>query len=198
MYNPSAFLISAAALTSIFSFFFGGYYQERDKTYALWLKVVAYGQDSSTEDEISTICSKVESRERLLRQAKGLLAIILITLIAQYVVFQYYSYPYVSPYSEAFTPEAYHTYRWYNTIIGIIILINCLEMLYIRIAVDRDKKFPYLKLRKRVSGQERLSEIWRALGCRELKLPEHERQRIPEKFYQDLENAGEIEPPPET
>jgi hypothetical protein len=191
MYNPSAFLIASAALTSIFSFFFGGYYQNRDNVYALWVRVVAYGADfSSEEEEARAICGELESKERLLKQAKGLLAIIVITLIAEFLVFQVYSFPYVSPLSPKFSHEAYHNYRWYNTIIGIIILINCLEMLYIRVAVDYSPKFPFFRLRKRVSGQERLSAIWRTLGCKDLKLPEFDKMRIPTRFYKDLENEN--------
>jgi hypothetical protein len=36
MYRPGAFLISTAALTSIFSFFFGGYYRERERAYRFY------------------------------------------------------------------------------------------------------------------------------------------------------------------
>ena len=62
MYKPSAFLITAAALTSIFSFFFGGYYKERERAYWFWLTIVAYGKELTSEDE------KIESFKRFWAQ----------------------------------------------------------------------------------------------------------------------------------
>lgn len=53
MYKPGAFLISSAALTSIFSFFFGGYYRERERAYRLWLMFVAYGKKMPSDPEYS-------------------------------------------------------------------------------------------------------------------------------------------------
>ena len=73
MYNPGPFLISSAALTSIFSFFFGGYFRERERAYRLWLMVVAYGKEIPSEKERIDICSELESRDRMFYQAKGLL-----------------------------------------------------------------------------------------------------------------------------
>ena len=111
MYEPGAFLISSAALTSIFSFFFGGYFRERERAYRLW----------------------------------------------------------------------------FNTIIGFIVMINCLELLYVRVAVDRTEKFPFFRIRNRVTGQERLSKIWMILGCSKLKTPEYAQNKIPRKFYDNKE-----------
>jgi hypothetical protein len=51
MYKPTAFLISAAALTSIFSFSFGGYYKARERAYWFWLTIVAYGKEIVSKDE---------------------------------------------------------------------------------------------------------------------------------------------------
>ena len=65
MYKPGAFLISSAALTSIFSFFFGGYYRERELAYRLWLMFVAYGKEIPSDDEKLDICSELESRDRM-------------------------------------------------------------------------------------------------------------------------------------
>ena len=69
MYKPAAFLISSAALTSIFSFFFGGYFRERERAYRLWLMIVAYGKEIPTEREKINICSELESRDRMFYQA---------------------------------------------------------------------------------------------------------------------------------
>ena len=162
MYNPSPFLISTAALTSIFSFFFGGYFHERQKAYRLWIQYRAYGVERMTDQEKKILCSELEAKERVFRQAKGLLKILLFTLCIEFVVFQFYSWEYIMLNSPFYMPDAFHTYVWYNTIIGIIVLINCIEMLYIKVAVSRLNRFPYIKFRHRVTGQDRLSMLWRA------------------------------------
>jgi hypothetical protein len=187
VYKPSAFLISSAALTSIFSFFFGGYYREREIAYRYWLKVVAYGKETLSEDEKIDLCAELESRDRMFYQAKGLLGILLLTIALSYLVFQFYSFHYIFKYSPFYESSAFTDYRWYNTIIGLIVMINCLELLYIRVAVDRIKGFPYVKFRKRVTGQDRLSKVWMILGCSGLKTPEYAQNRIPRKFYENQE-----------
>jgi hypothetical protein len=58
MYEPGAFLISSAALTSIFSFFFGTYFRERERAYRLWLMIVAYGKEIPSKNEKIDICSE--------------------------------------------------------------------------------------------------------------------------------------------
>jgi hypothetical protein len=55
-------LTSSAALTSIFSFFFGGYFLERESADRLWLMFVAYGKELTSVDEKIDICSELESR----------------------------------------------------------------------------------------------------------------------------------------
>ena len=187
MYKPAAFLISSAALTSIFSFFFGGYFRERERAYRLWLMIVAYGKEISSEEERVDICSELESRDRMFYQAKGLLGILLLTIGLAYLVFQIYSFRYIFPSSPLYQPGAFTDYIWFNTIIGFIVMINCLELLYIRVAVDRIKKFPFFKIRKRVTGQDRLSKIWMILGCSKLKTPEYSQNKIPKTFYDNQE-----------
>ncbi len=183
MYKPAAFLISSAALTSIFSFFFGGYFRERERAYRLWLMIVAYDKEIPTKRERINICSELESRDRMFYQAKGLLGILLLTIGLSYLIFQFYSFCYIFPSCPLYQPGAFTDYRWYNTIIGFIVMINCLELLYIRIAVDRTEKFPFFRIRQRVTGQDRLSKIWMILGCSELKTPEYSQNRIPRTFY---------------
>lgn len=183
MYKPAAFLISSAALTSIFSFFFGGYFRERERAYRLWLMIVAYDKEIPTKRERINICSELESRDRMFYQAKGLLGILLFTIGLSYLIFQFYSFCYIFPSCPFYEPGAFTDYRWYNTIIGFIVMINCLELLYIRIAVDRTEKFPFFRIRQRVTGQDRLSKIWMILGCSELKTPEYSQNRIPRTFY---------------
>ena len=95
MYRPGAFLISSAALTSIFSFFFGGYYRERERAYRLWLMFVAYGKEPPPDDEKIDICSELESRDRMFYQAKGLLGILLLTIGLSYLIFQIYSFYFI-------------------------------------------------------------------------------------------------------
>ena len=187
MYKPAAFLISSAALTSIFSFFFGGYFRERERAYRLWLMIVAYGKEIPSEEERIDICSELESRDRMFYQAKGLLGILLLTIGLAYLVFQIYSFRYIFPSSPLYQPGAFTDYIWFNTIIGFIVMINCLELLYIRVAVDRIKKFPFFKIRKRVTGQDRLSKIWMILGCSKLKTPEYSQNKIPKTFYDNQE-----------
>jgi hypothetical protein len=89
MYNPSPFLISTAALTSIFSFFFGGYFREREKAYRYWIRYNAYKPCESTDVEKRDLCAEFESKERVFRQAKGILKVLLLTLIAEFVIFQF-------------------------------------------------------------------------------------------------------------
>ena len=187
MYNPGPFLISSAALTSIFSFFFGGYFRERERAYRLWLMIVAYGKEIPSEKERIDICSELESRDRMFYQAKGLLGILLLTIGLAYLVFQIYSFCYIFPSFFLYQPGALTDYLWFNTIIGFIVMINCLELLYIRVAVDRTEKFPFIRIRHRVTGQERLSKIWMILGCSKLKTPEYSQNKIPRKFYDNQE-----------
>ena len=187
MYNPGAFLISSAALTSIFSFFFGGYFRERERAYRLWLMFVAYGKEIPSENEKIDICSELESRDRMFYQAKGLLGILLLTIALAYLVFQIYSFYYIFKSSSLYQPGAFTEYVWFNTIIGFIVMINCLELLYIRVAVDRTDKFPFFRIRHRVTGQERLSKVWMILGCSKLKTSEYAQNKIPRKFYDNQE-----------
>ncbi len=187
MYRPAAFLISSAALTSIFSFFFGGYFRERERAYRLWLMIVAYGKEIPSGKERIDICSELESRDRMFYQAKGLLGILLLTIGLAYLVFQVYSFRYILPSSSFYQPGAFTDYLWFNTIIGFIVMINCLELLYIRVAVDRIDKFPFFKIRQRVTGQDRLSKIWMLLGCSKLKTPEYSQNKIPKTFYDNQE-----------
>jgi len=187
MYRPGAFLISSAALTSIFSFFFGGYYRERERAYRLWLMFVAYGKELPSDDEKIDICSELESRDRMFYQAKGLLGILLFTIGLSYLIFQIYSFYFIFRSSPFYDPSAFSEYLWFNTLIGFIVMINCMELLYIRLAVDRIKKFPFFKIRARVTGQERLSKVWMVLGCSKLKTPEYSQNKIPKKFYDNQE-----------
>jgi len=187
MYKPAAFLISSAALTSIFSFFFGGYFRERERAYRLWLMIVAYGKEIPSEEERVDICSELESRDRMFYQAKGLLGILLLTIGLAYLVFQIYSFRYIFQSSSLYQPGAFTDYIWFNTIIGFIVMINCLELLYIRVAVDRTEKFPFFRIRQRVTGQDRLSKIWMILECSKLKTPEYSQNKIPRKFYDNQE-----------
>ena len=183
MYDPAPFLISITALTSIFSFFFGGYYHEREKAYRFWLKYVAYRKELPAEDDCIEICAELEARDRMFFQAKGLLTILLLTIILAFVVFQVYSLPYVMKTGSLYEPSALRTYLCFNAIIGCIVMINCLELLYIRVAVEKKESFPYFSLRKRILGQERLSKVWMILGCSRLKSAEYNAQRIPKNFY---------------
>lgn len=183
MYKPSAFLISAAALTSIFSFFFGGYYKERARAYWFWLTIVAYGKKIESQDEKIDLCAELESRNRMFYQLKGILGILLLTIAISYLVFQLYSFNYILKFSSHYDPDAYTEYVWYNTIIGVIVMINCLELLYIRVAVERKANFPYFFIRPRVTGMDRLSKVWMVVGCSQLKTPQYNKNRIPREFY---------------
>jgi hypothetical protein len=187
MYKPGAFLISSAALTSIFSFFFGGYYRERERAYRLWLMFVAYGKELTSKDEKLDICSELESRDRMFYQAKGLLGILLLTIGLSYLIFQIYSFCFIFRTSPYYDPSAFAEYLWFNTLIGFIVMINCIELLYIRVALDRINKFPFFKIRPRVTGQDRLSKVWMVLGCSKLKTPEYSQNKIPKKFYGNQE-----------
>ncbi|MEN8258789.1 MAG: hypothetical protein ABFS09_13080 [Thermodesulfobacteriota bacterium] len=188
MYDPAAFLISITALTSIFSFFFGGYYHEREKAYRFWLKFVAYEKEMPAEDEAIDICTELESRDRMFYQAKGLLTILLLTIVLAFIVFQFYSFQYILKSSPLYEAGALRTYLCFNAIVGSIVMINCLELLYIRVAIEKKESFPYFILRKRILGQERLSKVWMLLGCSKLKSAEYNAHRIPKNFYdnQDL------------
>jgi len=153
MYKPGAFLISSAALTSIFSFFFGGYCRERECACRFWPMFVAYGKETPSDDEKLDIGSDN---------------------------FIFRSSPF-------YDPSAFTEYLWFKTLIGFIVMINCKELLYIRVAVDRIKNFPFFKIRLRVTGQDRLSKVWMVLGCSKLKPPEYSQHKIPKKFYDNQE-----------
>jgi hypothetical protein len=187
MYEPGAFLISSAALTSIFSFLFGGYFHERERAYRLWLKFVAYGKEIPSKKERIDICSELESRDRMFYQAKGLLGILLLTIGLAHLVFQIYSFCYIFKSTPFYQPGAFTDYLCFNTIIGFIVMVNCLELLYIRVAMDRTEKFPFIRIRQRVTGQDRLSKVWMILGCSKLKTPEYAQNEIPRKFYDNQE-----------
>ena len=120
-------------------------------------------------------------------QAKGLLGILLLTIGLSYLIFQIYSMCFIFKSSPYYEPSAFTEYRWFNTLIGFIVMINCLELLYIRIAVDRIQKFPFFKIRPRVTGQQRLSKVWMVLGCSKHKTPEYAQNKIPKKFYDNQE-----------
>ena len=193
MYNPAPFMISITALTSIFSFFFGGYYRERERSYRLWLKYVAYEKNLPSAEERIDICAELESRDRVFTQAKGLLSILLLTIILAYLVFQIYSLKYIQISSPLHSPSAFSDYLCFNTIIGAIVMINCLELLYIRVAVVWTAKLPFFTLRKRVTGQDRLFEVWQIIGCSCLKSVAYAKNRQPRRFYkkQDLFSKDE-------
>ncbi|MBU1162018.1 MAG: hypothetical protein KKF96_05630 [Proteobacteria bacterium] len=53
--------------------------------------------------------------------------------------------------------------------------------------MDRIKKFPFFKIRARVTGQERLSKVRMVLGCSKLKTPEYSQNKILKKFYDNQE-----------
>ncbi|MCK4840231.1 MAG: hypothetical protein KAS94_15600 [Desulfobulbaceae bacterium] len=190
MYNPSPFLISSAALTSIFSFFFGGYFREREKAYRYWIRYLAYDVDLGREDEVKSLCAELESKDRVFRQAKGLLLILLLTLFIEFVVFQFYSLQFVMESSPLYEPGALHTYIWFCTMIGVIVFINFLEMLYIWVAISPRKGFPFFRLRHRVSGQDRLAMLWQKLDCPCHKSEALNRNRIPESFYRKYKKGG--------
>jgi hypothetical protein len=79
--------------------------------------------------------------------------------------------------------DAFHIYIWFTIIIGI---------LYIWFAIEKTSKFPYFKFRLRVTGQERLSMIWRVLDCSCAKRPEFDGHKIPKVFYRDREKNKKI------
>ena len=183
VYSPAAYLIAAAALTSIFCFFFGAFFQEREITYRLWIKYIAYGAKPLSGDERKDFCAEMESRRRTYYYFKGITAILLLTLLIEFVVFQFYSYRFIDVRSSFYHPAAFHSYRWYNTAIGAIVIINCLEILYMRVTAELSKSFPYIKLRPRVEGRQRLAELWRLHECPKAKKPEFNKERIPRYFY---------------
>jgi hypothetical protein len=187
MYKPGAFLISSAALTSIFSFFFGGYYRKRECACRFWPMFVAYGKEMPSDDEKLDIGSELESRDRMFYQVKRLLGILLLTIGLSYLIFQIYSFNFIFRSSPFYDPSAFTEYLWFKTLIGFIVMINCKELLYIRVAVDRIKNFPFFKIRLRVTGQDRLSKVWMVLGCSKLKPPEYSQHKIPKKFYDNQE-----------
>jgi hypothetical protein len=192
LYSPSPFLITTGALTSIFSFFFGEYFKIREEIYRLWIRVIAYDFKDFSEDELKVICSELESKERMFRQAKGFFWIILISLLSGFIVFQFYSFKYFDSSSPFYQEDAFHIYIWFTIIIGILILINIIEILYIWFAIEKTMTFPYFKFRLRVTGQERLSMIWRVLDCSCKKRPEFDGHRIPKIFYRDREKNKKI------
>ena len=159
---------------------------ERESAYRLWIKLLAYDGQISSEDERKSICAEMESKERMFRQTKGLLWMILLTLICEFVVFQFYSLKYIDEASPFYRPDSYHTYFWFTAIIGVLTIINCLEMVYINVGVERREKFPYFRFRKRVTGQERLFIVWHLLDCHHLKTAEHQGAKIPKNFYRAL------------
>ena len=185
MYKPAAFLISITALTSIFSFFFGGYFRERERSYRLWLMFIAYGEKPASEKETVCICSELESRNRMFFQAKGLLVILLLTIALDFIVFQYYSLPYICKNSALYQAGAFEEYLCFSAIMGAIVMINCLELIYIQVAVNRIDRFPFFKMRRRVTGQDRLSKVWMILGCSRLKTVEYDNKKIPKNFYEN-------------
>ena len=148
---------------------------------------VAYGKEIASENEKIDICSELESRERMFYQAKGLLGILLLTIALSCLIFEIYSFYYIFKSSRLYEPGAFTDYVWFNTIIGFIVMINCLELMYIRVAVDRTDRFPFFRIRKRVTDQDRLSKVWMVLGCSKLKTPEYTENRIPRKFYDNQE-----------
>jgi hypothetical protein len=153
----------------------------------VWIKVVAYGATPLSGDEKKDLCAELESKRRVYYHFKGITAILLITLIIEFFFFQFYSFRYIHPASSLYEPGAFHTYLWFNTGIGIIVIINCLEILYMRVTVELLDKFPYIRLRPRVEGRERLAILWRLHDCPGAKLPEYNEQRIPRYFYKNLE-----------
>jgi hypothetical protein len=125
------------------------------------------------------------------RQAKGLLAILLLTLFIEFVVFQFYSQPYIRQSSPFYEADGWSTYLCFTTVIGCIVLINFLEMLYIWVAFSPHSRFPFFRLRHRVSGQDRLAMLWEEFDCPKLKKEELRKLRIPRKFYRNYEAQGE-------
>ena len=190
MYQPAPFLITCGALTSIFSFFFGEYFREREAVYRLWLRVFAYGWRPGTEEDATEFCAEMESRERMFRQARAFLLIMLLTLIGCFAALQGYSRQYISPASPFYSPEHVDTWLIFTAITGLILLINCVEVIYIQLAVQVRYSFPFLRLRRRVTAQQRLSMIWQALGCPACKERIFKGNRIPRRFYRDLEDPG--------
>lgn len=188
LYSPAAYLIAAAALASIFCFFFGAFFQEREITYRMWIKYIAYGATLLSGDARKDFCAELESRRRTYYYFKGITAILLITLIIEFVVFQFYSYRFVDPGSAFYSPGAFHSYRWYNTAIGVIVIINCVEILYMRVTAQLSKRFPYIKVRPRVESRQRLAELWRLHECPKAKKSEFNKERIPRYFYRYWES----------
>ena len=192
MYDPSPFLITTGALTSIYTFFFGEYFREREAVYRLWLRVFAYGWRPETPEERTELCAQMESKDRMYRQGKAFLLIMLITLIACFATLQGYSWKYIHPVSEFYAREHLRTYWFFTAITGLIVLINCIELMYIRVAVQFRFEFPFIRLRRRVTAQQRLSMLWQVLGCPECKQPPFHGSRIPARFYRDMEDPGKV------
>lgn len=187
MYTPGPFLISAAALTSIFSFFFGRYFSEREWAYRLWILIQAYDAELGSDEKQKAVCAELESKERFFRQAKGLLLLLLFTLLVEFIVFQFYSLQYIDRSSPSYEPDAFHTYLSFNTIIAFILLINCIELVYIQVALERTSRFPFFRFRKRVTGQDRLYMLWCAFHCHDRKKSDVKDKKIPKSFYRALE-----------
>ncbi|MBU0943196.1 MAG: hypothetical protein KJ804_20870 [Proteobacteria bacterium] len=120
-------------------------------------------------------------------KAKGLLLILLLTTFIDFIVFQFYSLPYISQNSARYQAGAYEAYLCFSAIMGCIVLINFLEIIYIQVAINKTEMFPYFKIRRRVTGQERLSKVWMILGCSGLKTGEYSEKRIPRIFYDNQE-----------
>lgn len=187
MYNPSAFLITAGALTSIFNFFFGEYFRERERTYRLWLRIFAYDDRPAIQNP-GELCAVMEAKERMYRQARTFLLIILLTILGVFVGFQLYSMPYIDPQSPSFQHDARSTWLVFTVIIGALVLVNVLEMIYIRTAFIFRWKYPFLQARRRVTGRQRLSMIWQALECPARKIASFNKNRIPGYFYEHLDD----------
>ncbi|MBU1247309.1 MAG: hypothetical protein KKB70_01315 [Proteobacteria bacterium] len=190
MYNPSAFLITTGALTSIFNFFFGEYFRERERTYRLWLRIFAY-DDRPAIHNPGELCAVMEAKERMYRQARMFLTIMLLTLVGTFMAFQLYSLPYIDSASPNFQTDARNTWIIFSVIIGVIVFINMLEMLYIRLAFVFRWRYPFFQARQRVTGLARVSMIWQALECPGRKRASFNKNRIPAYFYNHLDDPRE-------
>lgn len=193
MYKPSAFLISAAALTTIFSFFFGAFFQERESTYRLWIKLVAYGATPLAGDEKKNLCAELESRRRTYLHYKVITGILLVTMIVEFIIFQAYSLRFADPRSHLYETGAFDNYVFFNTAIGVIVIASCLEILYMRLTINRLDRFPYIKVRKRVEGKDRLAMMWQMLYCRCSKRPEYDALKIPRYFYETKPRSDQVD-----
>ncbi|NQT69435.1 MAG: hypothetical protein HQ552_07615 [Desulfobacteraceae bacterium] len=164
-----------------------GLLQREGKAYWFWLTIVAYGKEIVSKDEKIDLCAELESKDRTFHHFRGLLGILLFTIAISYLVFQFYSFHYIFISAPLYELGAFTDYVWYNTIIGFIVMINCLELLYIRVAVEKTEGFPFFKIRPRVTGRDRLSKVWMIMGCSKLKTPEYAITRTPREFYDNQE-----------